>query len=159
ILLRTGYSLPVFGHFGDSKSGFEPNFSYGIGYLKDYDEFFSFGFISDENLYFKNRATDIKLKFFSFTPALFIKPDLKSLGYLYIASGIYHWTSPSSNIFSSTSDDEFGMRVGYARFFCLKKIRIGGGFEWNYIIGVKGKNFDLGNINTFVVYLSFKYDF
>ncbi len=156
VFIRAGYSVPVFGHFGDRDSGFKPNFSFGIGYMRYYDEFLDFGLISDDNFYFRNRGVELKIKFFSFTPVIFVKPDIKSHSYIYVGGGIYHWTSPSSTSFISTSDDEFGVRFGYMRFLSLKKINIAGGFEWNYIIGVKGKSFDLGNVNILIFYLSSK---
>lgn len=159
--LRIGWSQSVFGHFGDKNDGFKGNVSFALMYTKDYDDLVSFGFISEETTYFRNNSiVELKLKFFSFTPALFLKTDYLGGGMSYIGTGIYHWTNPASKNYVSTSDDEFGFRGGYIKYLSIiKKVRLGWGFEWNYIIGVKGKNFDLGNINIITPYTIFRYDF
>lgn len=159
LILRTGFSVPVFGHFGDKDAGFKPNFSYSFSYLRDYDELISFGFITGENFYFKNKKSDIKIKFFSLTPSVFIKPTNDSLEYVYAGAGLYHWSSPENSLFTSTSDDEFGFVAGYNKFLNSSEFKIGLGFEWNHVVGVKGRYFDLGNINIVVLYLSLRYDF
>ncbi|MCX7641298.1 MAG: hypothetical protein N2Z20_01520 [Elusimicrobiales bacterium] len=157
--INIGASRGIFGHFGDFEDGFEGNFAFGASYMKEYDEFISFGISFSETFYFKH-DTGIKIKFFSLTPLIFLKPTLKKDEYLYLGMGLYHWTSPKSKMYSSTSDDEFGFKIGYSKFIkLLNNLKFGLGCEFSYIIGVKGKNFNLGNINIIFPYLTLRYDF
>jgi hypothetical protein len=149
-------NIPVFGEFGDRESGFKKSFGLRVGVFKNYDDIISYGFISSQSSYYKNRQIDIKFKFFSFTPALFFWIDNQRRYYLYGGVGIYHWSQPKTSSYLSTSSDEAGFRigVGYKKNF-YKKIGLGGGLEFEHLFNINGKNFNLGpsNIISFSINL------
>lgn len=157
--LIIGWTQPIFGDFGDVEKGFKGNFSYGIMYMKDYDDLISYGFNLGNTSFLKNRPTGLKINFFSAVPLIAIKSDYKKKSIVYFGMGVYHWSSPSQNSYISTSDDDFGFKFGYLKTIYSKMIDLSIGIEWNYIIGVRGMNFDLGNINMINPYISIRYDF
>lgn len=160
ISFRFGWSEGVFGHFGDRTDGFKGSISAGLIYSKDYDDLLSFGFIASQSGYFRNRRVeDVRLRFFSFSPVVFIKSDYLAKTQIYIGGGLYHWSSPQTQEYLSTSADEFGFVVGTLFSLNKKRLRIGLGFDLSHIIGVKGRYFDLGNINIINIWGALGYEF
>lgn len=155
LIFNYGWTQPIFGDFND----FKGNFSYSFVYLRDYDDLVSYGIQLGDTLFFKNKPTGLKIKFFSLLPTVALKSDYKKNGILYLGFGVYHWSSPSKDIYPSTSDDDFGFKFGYVKTFFNRKIKLSFGIEWSYVIGVKGYNFNLDNVNTFTPVLHLRYDF
>lgn len=155
IFLSPGYSFPIFGHFSDFKSAAGVKF----GYIKDIDDVLSFGFISSSYQYYKNKDMDIKLRIFSFNPVLFSWVGISTRNYfLYLGPGLYHISQPSSSIFSSSSTDEAGFRIGGGYVKNLSgKISVGSTIEFNHLFNMKTKNFDLGSVNLLSLSITVMY--
>lgn len=161
IFLNPGYSIPVFGHFGDGDVGFKPAAGFELMYVKDLDDVLSYGFSFDYYRYYKNRDVDIKLRIFSFSPLLFSWLGLSERKhYVYIGPALYHWSQPESSTFNSTSGDEGGFRLGFGYAGNLSdSFKIGYNLEFKHLFDLSGKNFKLDSSNTFDISVSLGYIF
>lgn len=161
IFIYPSYSFPVYGHWGDENLGFKKSFGVKAMYIKDIDELISVGVIASNFKYYENNSTDMKIGIFSFTPVLFSWLGYtKKRYYTYLGFGIYHWTQPSSSLYTSSSQTEFGFKGGCGAILPFyKKIDFGVNIEFNHILNMSGPNFDLGSVNNLDFSLGFKYSF
>ncbi|NLI09527.1 MAG: hypothetical protein GX447_02070 [Elusimicrobia bacterium] len=153
IFLKGGISAPVFGHWGDSDSGFKPALNGSFLFVKDIDEGLSWGLETGYDIKHKNRNNDIKVSVFNFSPVLFSWLGINERKYyVYLGPGIYHWTSPKSSAFSSSSSTEFGLKAGGGILKNYSKgLSMGLEFRFEHLFDMKGENFDLGSANNAVL--------
>lgn len=150
VFLKGGLSFPVFGHWGDVDAGFKPAYAISALFVKDIDEGLSWGFETGYDIRHKNRALDLKVSIFNISPVLFSWLGIAERKYyVYLGPGIYHWSSPASGDFSSSSQTEFGFKAGCG-FLRKIKYNISWGLEarFEHILDMSGKNFDLGSANN-----------
>lgn len=150
IFIKPGFSLPVFGHWGDSDCGFKPSLSGSVMFVKDIDEGLSWGIESGYDLPHKNRNNDIKVSIFNISPILFSWLGIaERKKYVYLGPGIYHWSSPKSSSFSSSSGTEFGLKVscGVIKNYS-KSFSLGAEIRFEHVFNMKGENFDLNSANV-----------
>ncbi len=150
VFVKPGISIPVFGHWGDLDSGFKPSLSGSAMFIKDIDEGLSWGIESGYDLPHKNRNNNIKVSVFNISPVLFSWLGLaERKKYVYLGPGIYHWSSPKTSSFSSSSGTEFGLKAAAG---ILKKysesLYFGAEIRFEHIFDMKGENFDLNSVNV-----------
>jgi len=153
VFFKGGFSFPVFGHWGDMDTGFKPAPSISALFVKDIDEGLSWGFESGYEVRHKNRTLNLKVSIFTMSPVLFSWLGIAERKYyVYLGPGIYHWSSPASGNFSSSSQTEFGFKAGCG-FLRKIKYNISWGAEarFEHMFDMSGKNFELGSANNLVI--------
>lgn len=154
--LKGGISAPVFGHWGDGDAGFKPAGSISALFIKDIDEGLSWGIEGGYDTGHKNRSLNLKVSIFNLSPVLFSWLGMAERKYyVYIGPGVYHWSSPRSGSFDSSSGTEFGFKAGGG---FLKPWRydllFGADLRLEHLFDMSGENFNLGSANNFIFSLT-----